>query len=495
MAATMGDYERRQDEWTLQKQLAAAELVQLDSQIAAANERLAMASSELALQSRQIANAQAVSDFLTGKYTNAQLYDWMLSQLTTVHTQAYQLAFALAQQAQTAWQYELGRQDAFVQFGYWDSQHKGLVAGESLLFDLRRMQAQYLQANMREFELTRQVSLALVQPMALVQLLQTGSCSIALDERLFDLDHPGQYFRRLRSVALTFPCVTGPYTGVNATLSLDTATVRVQPPTAPYQPISASAPPTGAAFVTSPAPASASISTSHGQNDAGLFDVNLRDERWLPFEGQGAVSTWTLTLDPRDNAFDLSTLTDVVLHLRYTARAAGGDPQAVRQALQAAPGPRQVMLSARSHFADAVYAFFNPADTSATAQSLVLPLTADVLPFSNLGSPTIADVALFFVLDAAPAAGTTLAASFGPSGAAGNAVTIAQVPGSTAAGKPIAALGVDAHLSSATAPQSFTLAVPESSVPATLGVTNDGHLRLDATQFRDIVVVVSYTLA
>ena len=43
-----------------------------------------------------------IGDFLTSKYTNEQLYDWMLTQLTTVHTQAYQLAFALAQQAEAA---------------------------------------------------------------------------------------------------------------------------------------------------------------------------------------------------------------------------------------------------------------------------------------------------------------------------------------------------------------------------------------------------------
>lgn len=494
MAATMGGYRRRQDEWDLQKDLAAAELTQLDSQIAAANDRLAMAVSEVDLQSRQIANAQTVSDFLTGKYTNAQLYDWMLTQLTTVHTQAYQLAFALAQQAQAAWQYELGSQDSFVQFGYWDSQHKGLLAGESLLFDLRRMQAQYLAANTREIELVKHVSLALLQPMALVQLLQTGTCNIALDESLFDLDHPGQYFRRLRSVALTVPCVTGPYIGVNATLSLNVATVRVQPPATPYQPMSATSPPSGPAFVTSPAPSTATISTSHGQNDAGLFDVNLHDERWLPFEGQGAVSTWTLVLDPRDNAFDLSTVTDVILHVRYTARSAGGDPQAVRQALKPS-GVRQVMFSARSSFSDAYYAFFNPSDATAAMQSLVLPLTDDVLPFSNQGSPEITDIVVYFVLTDAPAAGTTIPATLGPTGGTAAGLTIAQVPGSTGGGTPIAALSADAGMTAISPPQSFTLVVPETSVPAALGSTSNGHPRLDATKFQDIVLVVSYKIA
>ena len=128
--------------------------------------------------------------------------------------------------------------------------------------------------------------------------------------------------------------------------------MRVQPPVSPYTPATAGAPATARAFVASAAAATASIATSHGQNDAGLFDVNLRDERWLPFEGQGAISTWTLVLDPRDNNFDFSTITDVVLHVRYTARSAAANPEAVRQALKPS-GSRQILISVRNTFSDA----------------------------------------------------------------------------------------------------------------------------------------------
>jgi hypothetical protein len=494
MAATMGGYQRRQDEWTLQANLATAELVQIDSQITAANDRLAIANNEVDLQNRQITNAQAVSDFLTNKYTNAQLYDWMLTQLTTVHTQAFQLTFSLGLEAQATYQYELGNQDSFIQFGYWNSQYKGLTAGESLLFDLRRMQAQYLLENTRELELVKHVSLALTQPMALVQLLQTGTCSIALDEALFDRDHPGHYFRRLRSAALTIPCVTGPYSGVNATLVLDSAIVRIKAPIAPYTPALANSPPGGPDFITSTSSTSMTIATSHGQNDPGLFDLNMRDERWLPFEGQGAISTWTLVLDPRDNNFDFSTVTDVILHLRYTARSAGGDPEAVRTALKP-QGARQIMLSVRNSFSNAYYAFFNPSDTNATEQDLILPITSSVIPFSNLGTPSVTDISLYMVLAQAPKTGTVIAASFGPTGGAANAISLAQVPGNTNAGTPIAALGADGGLAGPVAPGSFSLAVPEASVPAGLGVSVSGHMRLDASKFEDIVIVINYKVA
>src|SRR5204863_9511087 len=72
-----------------------------------------------------------------------------------------------------------------------------------------------------------------------------------------------------------------------------------------------------------------SIVTSSAQNDSGLFETNLRDERYLPFENSGVISEWQLELpadpskgDPRQ--FDYDTISDVILHIRYTAREGGG---------------------------------------------------------------------------------------------------------------------------------------------------------------------------
>ena len=74
------------------------------------------------------------------------------------------------------------------------------------------------------------------------------------------------------------------------------------------------------------------IATSSGQNDSGLFELNFRDERYLPFEYQGAVSRWRIELPPENNYFDLDTLSDVVLHLNYTAREGGDALRARRHA-------------------------------------------------------------------------------------------------------------------------------------------------------------------
>jgi hypothetical protein len=66
------------------------------------------------------------------------------------------------------------------------------------------------------------------------------------------------------------------------------------------------------------------IATSSGQNDTGLFELSFRDERYLPFEFEGAVSRWRIELPPENNYFEMDTLSDVVLHLNYMARE-GGD--------------------------------------------------------------------------------------------------------------------------------------------------------------------------
>ena len=69
--------------------------------------------------------------------------------------------------------------------------------------------------------------------------------------------------------------------------------------------------------------ATEAIATSTGQNDAGLFELNFRDERYLPFEYSGAISRWRIELPIETNAFDIDTVSDLIFQLSYTAREGG----------------------------------------------------------------------------------------------------------------------------------------------------------------------------
>jgi hypothetical protein len=61
------------------------------------------------------------------------------------------------------------------------------------------------------------------------------------------------------------------------------------------------------------------IAASSGQNDGGVFEFSFRDERYMPFEGAGAVSEWTLSLPSTFRMFDYGTIADVILRVSYTA--------------------------------------------------------------------------------------------------------------------------------------------------------------------------------
>jgi hypothetical protein len=384
LSNTLASYQRRADEWDFQRQLADKEITQIDKQLAAAELRIAIAQHELDVHLRQIDDAKANAELLLTKFTNQELYDWMVSQLSATYFHAYQLAYDLAKRASKAFAFELGVPDpGFIQFGYWDSLHKGLVAGDKLLLDLRRLQTDHLNRNKREFEITKHISMLQLDPTALIALRQTGQCFFNLPESLFDLDQPGHYYRRLKTVSVTLPCVTGPYTSINATLTLLSHSTRIDPAVSggylSSTTDSSDGLPSDARFSHATG-AVQQVALSTGREDAGLFEVNFHDERYLPFEGAGAISHWRLEL-PRDtNQFDLQTLSDVVVHARYTARD-GGQPlrDAARTAVVAGlPRNGVQLLSARTEFPDAYARLFSP---TGSGQSLDLVIGPEHFPF------------------------------------------------------------------------------------------------------------------
>jgi hypothetical protein len=182
------------------------------------------------------------------------------------------------------------------------------------------MQAAYLEQNKREFELTRHISLRQLDPLALLSLKATGACEVTIPEWFYDLDNLGHYMRRIKYASLSIPSVTGPYTSVNCTLTLLNSSVRKSALLKDGQ--YARQGMDDDRFLNYPDMIQ-SIVTSSGNNDSGLFETNLRDERFLPFESAGAGSTWRLELPATFRQFDYNTIPDVILHIRYTARTGG----------------------------------------------------------------------------------------------------------------------------------------------------------------------------
>jgi hypothetical protein len=330
-ASKMAGYYRRAEDYVLQANVATSELMQFGRQIIGSLIREQITKKEYENHLVQIEQAIAVDTYMREKFTSEELYLWMQGEISKIYYDCYKFAFDIAKRTEQTMKYELMRKEFddlnLIKFGYWDGARKGLLSGEALYLDLKRLEMAYHEHNTREYEMTKHISLHRLDPMSLLKLKATGSCEIAIPEWVFDLDSPGQYMRRIKTVSVSIPCITGPYTGVHCKLSLLRSSIRTS-----------SLKGDGYARTGDDdirfrdfAGAIQSIVTSNAQNDSGLFETNLRDERYLPFEGAGAISRWRLEIPNDIPQFDMESITDVVLHIRYTCREAGHlKPEAVQ---------------------------------------------------------------------------------------------------------------------------------------------------------------------
>jgi hypothetical protein len=367
---------------------------------------------ELNNQVRQIEQSTEVLNFLRDKFTAEKLYLWMQKETAALYRQILDMALHSARQAERAFNLERGHTNRhFVPDGIWDSLHDGLLAGERLEVALLRMEKAYCDENIREYELTKHFSLKLHFPIAFAQLRLTGRCEIDIEEWMFGFDYPSHYMRRIRNVALTIPCLTGPFTGVHCRLTLLSSRTRIDPRlSAPVEDCCGR----GAhretcrlcadeRHVVRQYHAHEAIATSSGQNDAGLLELNFRDDRYLPFEFLGAVSRWRIELPPEHNYFNPDTVTDLILNLNYTARDGGEllGRDAAACARSHLPGDGWCFFDLRHDFADAWQLFRGSCDREERGERrLHVRLRRRMFPFVP-GHPEVCIRALVLLFETA----------------------------------------------------------------------------------------------
>lgn len=213
---------------------------------------------------------------------------------------------------------------SYIKPGAWQSNNAGLMAGESLLLNLAEMEQAWLKRGSRSLEVTRTVSLAEVYltdgvtlATKIAELLKgSGSgdtpastgLSMTKDKQLhaaFNLqklgikaDYPASLgkTRRIKQISVTLPALVGPYQDMRAIFSYGGNSL-----------------PAGCK----------TIALSHGINDNGQFRLDFNDGYWLPFEGIPVDEDNSLTLS-FPNAIGekqkplLLSLTDIIIHIRYT---------------------------------------------------------------------------------------------------------------------------------------------------------------------------------
>ncbi|OYY04948.1 MAG: hypothetical protein B7Y73_02905 [Acidocella sp. 35-58-6] len=410
MASDVARSQVRQAAWQREVTLSQDELNEIDrAKTPIAQMKVDIAKFQLADHDLKTQQAQAVAQFLQTKFTNTQLYDWMIAQISSVYLQAYNLAWQMAKRAEACYRLELALPSAtFIQPGYWDNLHQGLLAADGLIQDLQRMQVAHVDNNIREYEIGRQISLLAFDPMALETLKETGSCFISIPESLFDQDYPGHYMRRIKwaGVIVKFTSSTRP-SSVNCTLSLLRSSIRMTSDATP--PYADQSTPTSKDTRFTYPQIRQSISTTNGGTlsgttyapDYGLFETTLHyiitDDRYLPFELAGAISSWQIEMGQANNGFDFQTVSDVVVQINYTARNGGAQlANAATAALPAEPPGQAVLLRSSVDFSSQWAQFITP---SGAAPTLTWALTPANFPFtSKAGTITVNQATIFLKL-------------------------------------------------------------------------------------------------
>jgi hypothetical protein len=373
-------FQRRDEEWEYQAQLAERDIAVVDKQIAAATLSKQIAEESLALHTRTTQQAEEVFELYKTKFSNLDLYTRLAGSLQRLHREAFNGALAMARLAEQALRFERGDDiGVTIGNGYWDAASGGLLAGERLNTALLEMESWFLQTNYRDIEIEQSFSLMQLDPAALVKLRETGECDFGIPEIMFDLFYPGHYRRRIRAVHLTIPAVTGPYVNVSAELTLLDSSIRSDPEATD--------------LATLPPRRSVSIATSTAKNDGGVFEMSFHDDRYSPFEGQGAISHWQLTLPKTFRQFDYQTISDVITTIAYTAKQNSG----LRKRVQAENSAAETAIYHRLQKKDALRRVFSlrhdfpevfqqlihkPLDTA-----VMLEITANYLPAFLVGRP------------------------------------------------------------------------------------------------------------
>ena len=99
IASLYASFERRRQEWELARQLAHQDVAIGNQQIRVAQDRGRITGQERVIAQLDADNAEQTVEFLAGKFTNVDLYDWMAGVLEGVYRYFLQQATAMAQLA------------------------------------------------------------------------------------------------------------------------------------------------------------------------------------------------------------------------------------------------------------------------------------------------------------------------------------------------------------------------------------------------------------
>ncbi len=392
--STLASYERRAQDWELQKSLGEQDIKIGTQQIKIAEDRVRVTEQERVIAEMQTDHAQEALDFLANKFTNAELYDWMSGVLEGVYGYFLQQATSMAMLAEQQLAFE--RQQTpppFIQADYWQDpaggidnglegdgpDRRGLTGSARLLQDVHQLDQYAFDTDHRKLQLNKALSLANLAPAEFQRFRETGVLTFSTPMELFDRDFPGHYLRLIKKVRVSVIALIPPAQGIRATLST-TGTSRVVIGGDLFQAVTVNQGPR-------------SVALSSPLDATGLFELDTQPEMLLPFEGMGVDATWELRMPKAANLFDYRTLADVLVTFEYTALDSFVYRQQVLQELDdriSADRP----FSFRHQFADPWYELHNP-EQSAEPMTVRFKTRREDFP-PNLEALKIQHLVLYF---------------------------------------------------------------------------------------------------
>ncbi len=477
-------YARRAEEWRYQRERAEWEIKIGDIGIDIADDQVAIVEQESEIAALSADLASKTVEFLAAQFTGPELYRWMVGELRKLYRRHLNLAVATAHAAQTALAFELQEQLSFIGYQYFEMKREGLLGGEKLMLDIERMEQHRIRRAERRQELTKTISLRSMMPVEFQQLRKTGQIEIATQAEWFDRDFPGHFMRLIKSVELSVVALVHPIDGMHATLTSHGLSRVVAGPPFVEETVLQHPPET--------------VSLSSGDSDSGLFQLRLDDPMLLPFEGMGCVTTWTLQMPKGSNRFDFSGLYDVLMTIRYTARADAGHRVNVVARLEQETGGN-VFFGMKNTFPDAWFHFqnprfiHNPANYGYGPDELPPPYT---LRFELDGSylpPNEEDVEIIgtrLLLDPADSFPVPVDVDFRPTG---RAVAI-PADGLQTDGNPLSI----PHFNGQSPIGEWTIRVRNEAAAADFpelfagSDVVDGQNRLDVTRLANVIIVIDY---
>jgi hypothetical protein len=232
--STFASYERRKQDWQFQLTLSQQDLRIGAEQAKLAEDHVRVTGQERLIAAMQAENAEATLDFLTNKFTNRELYEWMSDTLERVYAYFLQQATAMAKLAENQLAFERQQTPpSFIQSDYWDAptdgepasadgrvpDRRGLTGSARLLQAISELDQYAFETNTRKLQLTKTFSLARLDPIEFQRLRETGVMTFATPMDVFDGDFPGHYLRLIRRVRTSVIALIPASEGIRAELS------------------------------------------------------------------------------------------------------------------------------------------------------------------------------------------------------------------------------------------------------------------------------------